>query len=187
MSAETRFFPPGTPLRPDYPPSWLETFLARHLWREEIPKRSDPDALYLRRFFVAGDSPNSRFFRRWKNRLYLHVFYASDSDPDPHDHPADFTTVVLRGGYRDETWEADVVAGQHVRRRVSAPVLGVGSVAHRRAEHIHRVHLLGDKAWTAVIFGPRKRTWYFYTTDRGQVHWERYLADERARTVTEKT
>lgn len=37
-------------------------------------------------------------------RVTLHHFTAPDSG-DPHDHPYDFTTLVLSGGYVEEVWE----------------------------------------------------------------------------------
>lgn len=168
---EHRFFAPGTPFREDYPGSWLERWLARRFWREEIPKRVDRSKLYLRRFILCGDHWAALVLRWLWFRVYLHVFYASDDDPDPHDHPADYLTVVLWGGYWDETWSR---ARQVIRRVLMFP----GRIARRRAEHIHRAHLLGTRAWTLFFFGRRRRDWFFWTVD-GPIYWEDYLKLKR--------
>jgi hypothetical protein len=81
--------------------------------------------------------------------VYLHRFPASRFRPiiTAHDHPWDFVTVVLRGGYD----EALRVGGDTPRRR--------GSVAIRWASTRHRLRLHVDGALTLCVRGPTRRDW----------------------------
>ena len=36
--------------------------------------------------------------------VYLHHIHRPDSDPDPHDHPWAFASLVLTGSYRELVW-----------------------------------------------------------------------------------
>lgn len=134
---------------------------------------NDP-VVYLRRFFLF----RPKWLRKiglcvdWGN-LYLHHILRSDDDPDPHDHPWDFTTLVLAGGYDDEQW------GWHPRRqvRIGAFIQAVkpGMKIRRNAKHIHRVRLRNERpAWTLVRTGPYRRHWGFWT-EKGFVLWWTYL------------
>lgn len=187
--------------------SWVEVLLARFFVREEIPTRSRADVLYLRRFHLFsekvaqyseapfsaaakwfyGPCPkrwvrlwfflHALAFKTWTMRLYLHCFYRSDEDPDPHDHPWDFWSLVLWRGYWDETWNVvrDWV-GKPWRMVLKRPRRGFLAFARRRAEHLHRAQLLDEtkRTWTLIGSGMRRRDWYFYTED-GPVHWQEYL------------
>jgi hypothetical protein len=149
--------------------SFMERIASRLFVREEVPSRSQADRLYLRRFRI--------LVTPWF-RLYLHVFYLSDDDPDPHGHPWPFVTFVMRGGYRDETWWVTDGGMRGVYSR--SPVLRAGSIAVRGVDHIHRVRLLdpGRRTWTLVVTGRRQREWFFYT-ENGPI-----LGDEYGRTET---
>lgn len=159
--------------------SIVERILALFFEYEEIPTRSDPDVLYMRRFFVARN-------------LFLHFFYRSDEDPDPHCHPWSYRTTVLWNGYRDEAWrcwwDRHLVGrgdGQvdfdlaYFRFRDRAEVLRFGDTVGRDAEHVHRVRLLeeGKITVTLVTHGKKTREWYFHTKD-GPVHNEQYLKEK---------
>lgn len=163
--------------------SWVERILSLLFRREEIPSRSNPDALYMRRFFLVA---TPRFLRGVLiflglkvliKKLNLHVFYRSDEDPDCHDHPADFRTFVARGGYVDEQWIIIWHGNQyHARCKGGRQAIMVaGAYGFRRAEHCHRVRLIdpSKRTWTLVLFSAKRKDWYFYT-DKGPVYWEDY-------------
>lgn len=69
-----------------------------------------------------------------------------------HDHPWDFTTIVLWGGYTDESlgdWTVGEIRTDHLR---------MGSVRRRRATHAHRT--CSEKgALTLVFTSEKKRDW----------------------------
>ncbi len=141
--------------------------------------------VYLRRFFL------------WRNHhgrsIYLHHILRSDDDPDPHDHPFDFTSIILRGGYFDQEWgfvPPSVDGGPGIRYQKEGTPVFPGEIVRRPASHIHRVILFSKDfgwdangsfvsgpptpAWTLVITGPHFRHWGFIKEDRW-VYWREYL------------
>jgi len=79
----------------------------------------------------------------------LHHWFGPDDDRAPHDHPWDFTTFVLKGGYTDASPDGD----QHLR----AP-----AIARRSALHQHTVYPDPGGAWTIIVTGPKIRRWGFW-------------------------
>lgn len=120
--------------------------------------------VYLRRWII---------FRCDRFAVYLHKFERGDEDDCPHDHPWDFTSIVLWGGYTEERWYRDVIEG-HMERWPDDLQRGWLSTARRMAEECHRVRNPYGPCWTLVITGPRRRSWGFQTRD-GWVHWRTFL------------
>lgn len=115
-------------------------------------------------------------------KLYLHYFLRSDAD-DPHDHPWDFTTYMLRGTYTEEVYD---IHERHFTRWKRYP----GDVLKRKAEDIHRIRVRRSvrinsySEWkrmapVTLFFATRKRKeWGFirnYKTKPRWVHWKEYL------------
>ena len=106
-----------------------------------------------------------RYYLLFKDRhgyvpfnLFLHKFLKSDGD-SVHDHPWDYATMILRGGYREYVLDkADNSIVAHWR--------GPGFCQFVRAEHAHRVELAGssgtEPCWTFFVAFRRKRIWGFY-------------------------
>jgi hypothetical protein len=112
--------------------------------------------LYMRRWRVGP---------KWFLGLRLHHIVRSDADPELHDHPFSFATLILRGGYTEQL--ADGTRTRH----------GPGSVLFRSAEVLHRLDL--DKpAWTVVLRGPIRRSWGFMTRI-GWMPWQRFVDAKR--------
>ena len=60
--------------------------------------------LYLRRFYLTPRTRPSWWPDSWKwYRFFLHHIVRSDDDRDPHDHPWDFTSLIL-GLVQDGAW-----------------------------------------------------------------------------------
>lgn len=95
------------------------------------------------------------YMRRWILRLpfggsvRLHHIVRSDAGRELHDHPFDFVSWLLTGGYLEVRPD-----GSHWRRR--------WSLVRRRAEDLHRVVVV-KPVWTFVITGPWRREWGFQT------------------------
>jgi len=95
---------------------------------------------YLERFYL--------FKTSWLT-IMIHKFWASDPD-EPHDHPWNWASLVLRGSYREHG------------------VDGVSTLRHplsfriRRAEEFHRIEAFCP-GWTTTLFftGKRRREWGF--------------------------
>jgi hypothetical protein len=54
--------------------------------------------------------PGNPMMERWRLLqtpwlgIYVHFIHREDLDPIPHDHPWQFRSFVLRGGYNEEFW-----------------------------------------------------------------------------------
>lgn len=133
--------------------------------------------LYMRRW---------RFGAEWMPGFRVHNLVRSDKDRELHDHPFDFVSIILKGGYFEWTPTAD--GGQ--QRKWYGP----GSVIRRRAEDLHRIELNrrptlfeqsgvyvagsgGEDipAWTLVFRSRHRREWGFMTP-AGWVHWKQFVA-----------
>jgi hypothetical protein len=167
--------------------SFLERLLCKLLPYRDIVKVVDgKETLYLRRFFLKRSQAKS--MTGDEGGVFLHVIHRNDDDKDPHDHPWDFTSVVLKGGYVDECWHwiEDAGAGRRLpgtlfrvkgeRRPPEYERVRPLRVVQRKAEHLHRVQGIkpGRPAWTLVFTGPRRRSWGF-VTENGWRHWRDYL------------
>lgn len=162
-------------------PSLLERFLDKLFEYQEIrdgceaATRTD-GPVYLKRYYLVRREEEKtayvhkrpRFNLTWHRstdgiQIYLHKICRSDVDLELHDHPWHFLSVLLRGGYDEETERLGV------RRRVW-PVL------FRRAAHRHRVLLIdGRPAWTLVFTSSKKRSWGFYR-DGVFIPWRWFIA-----------
>lgn len=139
----------------------ITRFLAHHLTRHErrfdINDREDVSQVYIERYYLLfKDRP------KWfPINLFMHHICRSD-DHGFHDHPWPWASLVLRGGYWEETLE-----GRHWR--------GVGSFRFRPATFAHRIDIdrdrAGDETWTLFLVGLRIREWG-YLTPTGWVHWK---------------
>lgn len=125
-------------------------------WPSDTLHTSDGNA-YMERYYLGGQHVPVHD----RTAVRLHHFLGSDPGRDLHDHPWDFTTVLLTGGYVEHT--------EHGRT-----IRNVGDVVHHRAEDLHRVELL-EPTWTLFLHGPARRRWGFLTPT-GWVYWGDYPA-----------
>ena len=102
---------------------------------------------YMRRYHLDND------------RTRLHQILKSDPQPDPHDHPWNFTSTLLAGSY--DEWTPD---GWHTWH--------TGDTINRDAAMPHRLEL-DAPVYTLVTVGPARRRWGFHTAT-GWVHWSNY-------------
>lgn len=122
---------------------------------------------YLLRWYVIPRNPLLN--------IYLHKFLHDDEDRANHDHPWNFISIMLWGGYFE--YVGTLRESPLYERR--AP-----SIAYRSANHAHRVVLhrrYGDgtiqPAWTIVITGPVIRDWGFWC-ESGWRHWKEFTASD---------
>lgn len=147
----------------------------------------------LEKFVIGPDS--DPYMIRWRLfecpwfRVFFHRILRDDNDRHLHDHPFNFVSLIVNGGYVEHTpsWH---VMGETVSRTVK-PL----SIVRHRATDLHRLSLLrrkvavitnvckgvthvGEKeivvsAWTLVFAGRRLREWGF-NTERGWISWKDY-------------
>lgn len=95
--------------------------------------------------------------------VMLHWILGPDPQPDLHDHPVTFLSIVVRGGYDEER----VVGGRAV---LAWHVRWWNFI---RATDVHRIIRVKPGTITLAIAGPGVRDWGFHTLD-GWVYWKDY-------------
>ena len=96
------------------------------------------------------------------NAVLLHWILQPDDVPYIHNHPWEFTTRILAGGYIEER-NGHGLMHEHVRKPASVALAGLGDF-HRIASHLEGP---GDPTtgqggtWSLVTTGPRVQPWSF--------------------------
>jgi hypothetical protein len=124
---------------------------------EDISKGGDP---YLDRL---------RIFACPLFGIYLHHIHRADLDPDPHDHPWWFTSIILAGLYEEAVWPNKKDRDNWFlrdRKRFS-----IRRISRKMS---HSITVVDGLVWTLVITGPPRGGWGFYTRD-GFVSWRNYI------------
>ena len=109
--------------------------------------------------------------------VYIHRFMRSDAD-DPHDHPWDFWTYVISGGYTEVRYDRSnpivtIDKGNFVFDKLwrrTENIRRPGSFAKIRANDIHQVVVdkardmenILDAPYTICYMKPRIREWGFW-------------------------
>jgi hypothetical protein len=94
---------------------------------------------------------------------YLHKIVLSD-EPVFHDHPWDYFTIILKGGYWEHTPE-----GKFWR--------GPGHMRFSKAGSLHYLEIpQGGSAWTLFFRFGKKKEWGFIK-DGEWVHYQTYLKE----------
>ncbi len=102
--------------------------------------------------------PTCPYLVRWRletkwGSVRLHHWLGPDDSRNFHDHPWDFVTFVLKGGYTD--------SNPNGKQHLKAP-----AVQYRSAIHQHTVFPDSKGAWTLVFTGPKIRPWGFWVTGK---------------------
>lgn len=104
------------------------------------------DGILLRRFYLL----QTKFIS-----IYLHHLISSDEDGAMHDHPWTFVSILLTGGYYEQT-----DTGLHWRRWLS--------ILFRPAKFRHFL-VLEKPVWTLVFHFKRVRRWGFWPKDENGI------------------
>lgn len=97
--------------------------------------------------------------------IFLHKFYKSDPD-DLHDHPWNYITFIVKGGYWEYTPEGKFWRGPGHFRRCTA-------------ESYHRIEVEpGVACWSIFIPGKQRREWGFDKNGNWVQH-EQYLQSRK--------
>lgn len=118
-------------------------------------------------------------FRRYKIMetpwfaLYIHQICQSDMDQDPHDHPWDFESLILKGAYTevylDPECPEESISCSYYR----------GDVVKHKSTDAHKITLLTDEVWTLVYTTGNRRDWG-YLTAKGWVDHITYRKQKNA-------
>lgn len=147
-----------------------ERVLDRLFERHEIGRQNDT---YMVRWVLIGSrtpAPNTPLLLQ--RCVYLHRFLRSDWDEALHDHPWNFTSLILSGGYWEHTPAPTPADPMATRRRWYGP----GRILKRPATWRHRIELPpGRDCWTLVYRGPKTKSWGFFCR-AGFLNWREFLA-----------
>lgn len=127
----------------------------------DIPDRDNPDIVYLRRLAIV----KCPLFA-----IYVHWIFLPDNDRDCHDHPWNFKSFVLRGGYAEHLYYS---MKDRKRDKFSTKEYGRFSYHRMPTYFAHRITWLKENTVTLIITGRRKRTWGFWTKE-GWVKYNDY-------------
>lgn len=115
-----------------------------------------------------------RHFRRWRLfwtpwfAIYLHHIEQSDKDKDPHNHPWNFVSLVLWGGYVETLYDYKERQGWDVRILTRM----ITSLCYRSRKQFHKFKLICP-TWTLVFTGKDYGEWG-YNTNSGYVDKDTY-------------
>lgn len=132
---------------------------------------------YLSRYFVGTFSDG--------RDLWLHQFHTGDGDKHHHDHPFDFHSSVLRGGYTEEFFRDGVIT---TRDRVPSPVPDCKIIRQiERAQsggtpllipgvqmgksHLHRIVKVKSNTWTMITVNPDREQHWRFIDDAGNIEY----------------
>lgn len=100
-------------------------------------------------------------FRRWailekpRLRIYLHQILEKDQDAHEHDHPWNFCSIILKGGYTESSM------GKMTRTTPGKILFKSHCIPHKIAE-------LHSPTWTLVIAWGERKEWG-YSTNSGWI------------------
>lgn len=156
-----------------------------------IPGRTD-DSLYLLRCWLDKPLPgdDGRFEAGDSN--LLHWFPRGDDDQSLHDHPFDFVSEIVQGGYIEHLpaphWLAhNPIPGRGLGPKWDEVAIGrfPGAVIEHRAEDLHCVGRvlqaaivagIGGGCWSRVRTGPKRRQWGFHPYAKRWISARDFLA-----------
>lgn len=102
--------------------------------------------------------------------VYWHNIYQPDGDRHPHDHPWNFSSFIVRGGYTEVVhplpW-LDLKMNRYTRRWERF-------TWHKMTtDQAHRIISLDPGTISLIFVGKRSRNWGFFTED-GWMTWQDY-------------
>ncbi len=120
---------------------WIGNVIKKLLLVKEI--RSKQGELHFQRY---------RLFSSPWLRLYIHKICKSDEDAHTHDHPWNFLSLILRGGYYEE-W------AEEPRWNITkAAYRSRGTVVRHKRSDSHKLRL-SRPVWTMVLAYGRRQDW----------------------------
>lgn len=105
--------------------------------------------------------------------VYLHKIHRPDREPDPHDHPWSFASLVLLGSYREQVWPDKRGAGMGLGKYITR-VRRRGSVRFLSHSSAHIIKEITGPLWTLVFVGRDRGSWGFWRAGKF-VPWQEYL------------
>lgn len=151
--------------------------------KPKLASNRSPNWAFMQRFEVPNYDSDGNYLTRWRViqtpwfGVYVHRFDGPDPRPTLHDHPWDFTSVVLRGGYIEATAYSDCdalpvnadktgIPESSLRVHSAWQTFAKGAINRKKASDAHTiVTLLRVPTWTLMFVGKRTRMWGYIEAD----------------------
>lgn len=149
--------PPPTPKYHNPSSRWA-------IWKwHDIPDKYFPEHVYLRRLRILA----TPWFA-----VMLHFVYLTDTDRDPHDHPWNFWSFIVKGGYIEHVW----MNPRNRKRNLYNTRTWGRFTLHKMSKHwAHKITEIKPGTITLVFTGKRTRDWTFWLEDGSQIEWKVYV------------
>lgn len=109
--------------------------------------------------------------------IRVHNILLPDQDRALHDHPWNFTSVILKGGYEEFVVEAPLYEDSGMQEWAPNKYRWNRWSRHKRlSTQPHRVVPFGD-CWTLIWNGPTHRKWGFTERPGHWAHWSEYESE----------
>ena len=132
-----------------------------------IPDAIEPDKTYLRRWRVI----QTPWFA-----IYLHKIFLPDRDRPMHDHPFNFWSLILKGGYEERVnrtvWQAEL-GWENMVITNSWRAWSWHKMSIIDCHNIDRLY--ESPTWSLVFVGRRQKDWGFVVPGEGWVQHKEYL------------
>lgn len=116
----------------------------------------------IRKYFLVKEILSQKgelHFRRYRLldanlfKICIHQICRSDADNDPHDHPFDFTSLILKGSY------TEMVLTPPNWDKPEHHTYSAGNIVSHKAEDAHKLSLNSKEVWTLVFMSKKLRNW----------------------------
>lgn len=112
-----------------------------------------------------GPLESDRYLQSELENVYLHRYHRGDAD-EPHDHPWPNASLVVRGWYRENVYDAQA---NFVRCETRRP----GDIVLRSATSIHAILETSDDCLSLFATLRKEREWGFWR-DGQFIHWKEF-------------
>lgn len=129
-----------------------------------IMDAKDPSQVYLKRFILV----KTPYFS-----VYVHRILLPDTDRNPHDHPFEFSSLILRGGYIEDVYRRKIPRGRG-RWVKQTYVRNLFSYHRHPLSSAHSITTVLPNTTTLVLAGRRVDTWGFWDEKQGFIDWKDY-------------
>lgn len=169
------------------PSFFHQTALACYERGDWHPIRGRVDrALYLARFWISPPVQKKSGVYESGESMLLHWIVRPDDDDAMHDHPWNFRSQILSGGYTEEVpefgWEPYDDLGP---RETEEQTWTVGELNLKESVSLHKILTVEPETWTLVITDKREREWGFWPAGKPWKQWRDYLGIPKAETSSE--
>lgn len=144
----------------------------------KLAANRSPNWAFMQRFEIPDYDTDGIYLTRWRIvqtplfGVYVHRFDGPDPRPTLHDHPWNFLSIVLRGGY------AEFTPGD--REGIYAVPRLVRRFNRKRATDLHWISQLNrTPSWTLMFVGRRKRVWGYFDRDGTWTRFDEHPYNEQ--------